>query len=257
MGSEPQVDNITSLKALLKEKMALREVAETALAGASTALGTTSVGLRGSLVDSEGFPKEDVDVHAVRIARNTVACSSNDLKVLTDEIADLLGRLHAAAAVERSNAAASAPAPVPAASAAPATTTESNDVAEATPEPASSAAAAAAAPAVAVEEQTHVPQGLVRFIVDNVVSGGPADLAGLKGEDRVLSFGDVTTAQLSDVGALVRRSEGAIVSVSVWRPAEAGSAAAADGLGVLKVVPLVPMRWAGNGLLGCVLRTDV
>ncbi|XP_031568491.1 26S proteasome non-ATPase regulatory subunit 9-like [Actinia tenebrosa] len=55
------------------------------------------VGMDGNLVDSEGFPRSDIDVYTVRIARNKIICLQNDHKALMKEIEDGLHQIHAMA----------------------------------------------------------------------------------------------------------------------------------------------------------------
>ena len=64
-----------ALRGLMGERDALeREMSEIAeLLGASN-LG----GVSGSLLDSECFPRADVDVHATRTMRHALACLSTD-----------------------------------------------------------------------------------------------------------------------------------------------------------------------------------
>jgi len=50
-----------------------------------------------SLVDLQGFPRNDVDVHQVLIARNNIIRLQNDRKAVTTEIEAELLRFHAAA----------------------------------------------------------------------------------------------------------------------------------------------------------------
>mmetsp|Transcript_11091 Transcript_11091/g.34013 ORF Transcript_11091/g.34013 Transcript_11091/m.34013 type:complete len:146 (-) Transcript_11091:778-1215(-) len=47
-------------------------------------------GLNGSLVDSEGFPRADIDLYAVRRQRQRLRCLMNDLTQLTQRIAAAL-----------------------------------------------------------------------------------------------------------------------------------------------------------------------
>ncbi|GIL80768.1 hypothetical protein Vretimale_9128 [Volvox reticuliferus] len=53
-------------------------------------------GIKGSLLDKQGFPRADIDVVQVRRDRNRIICLTNDQKALTDELAKLLGDLHEA-----------------------------------------------------------------------------------------------------------------------------------------------------------------
>lgn len=52
-------------------------------------------GLRGPLVDEEGFPRADIDVHAVRQARHRLACLQTDYREAQRRLEQLLLRVHA------------------------------------------------------------------------------------------------------------------------------------------------------------------
>eukprot|EP00210_Caulerpa_lentillifera_P003573 g3408.t1 len=51
-------------------------------------------GRTGSLVDSEGFPRTDIDIHSVRADRQRIAILTNDHKGLTDQIQHAIEALH-------------------------------------------------------------------------------------------------------------------------------------------------------------------
>lgn len=53
------------------------------------------VAINDELVDAEGFPRNDVDVRTVRIARQQILCLQNDLKDLMKEIEKGLEEIHA------------------------------------------------------------------------------------------------------------------------------------------------------------------
>ncbi|KAK6173313.1 hypothetical protein SNE40_016788 [Patella caerulea] len=55
------------------------------------------VGLDGPLVDSQGFPRNDIDVYSVRHARHNIICLQNDHKALMKEIEETLYEIHAQA----------------------------------------------------------------------------------------------------------------------------------------------------------------
>lgn len=50
--------------------------------------------MSGSLVDSEGYPRNDIDVHIVRYSRNQIICLQNDLNALVKEIEKGLHTFH-------------------------------------------------------------------------------------------------------------------------------------------------------------------
>ena len=51
-------------------------------------------GLKNSLVDDEGFPRDDVDIFETRKLRNRHACLQTDYKTLMKEIENRLYGLH-------------------------------------------------------------------------------------------------------------------------------------------------------------------
>lgn len=53
--------------------------------------------MTGLLVDAEGFPRNDIDVYQVRVARNQIICLQNDLKGLLKEIEKGIHAVHAEA----------------------------------------------------------------------------------------------------------------------------------------------------------------
>ena len=64
-----------ALQALMRKKDALEAEAESLTEQLSASnMGGTS----GPLVDREGFPRADIDVHATRLLRNRLACLNTD-----------------------------------------------------------------------------------------------------------------------------------------------------------------------------------
>lgn len=51
-----------------------------------------------NLIDCEGFPRNDIDVHQIRNARHQIICLQNDLKTMLKEIEKGLHAVHAEAA---------------------------------------------------------------------------------------------------------------------------------------------------------------
>lgn len=90
------------LRQLLHERQKQQSIWESEIVGALAVLQTQkNVGMSESLVDHEGFPRDDVDVYAVRQARNTVSTRRNDLKKLGDELKILLEAIFAVLAREQ------------------------------------------------------------------------------------------------------------------------------------------------------------
>lgn len=57
-------------------------------------LSANHVGMQDPLVDSEGYPRQDVDVYQVRNARNRIIYIQNDLRALMREIEDNVHLVH-------------------------------------------------------------------------------------------------------------------------------------------------------------------
>ncbi|KAI5707109.1 hypothetical protein M8J75_014569 [Diaphorina citri] len=57
-------------------------------------LSANHIGMNEPLVDSEGYPRQDVDVYQVRNARSRVVCIQNDLRALMKEIETNLHLVH-------------------------------------------------------------------------------------------------------------------------------------------------------------------
>lgn len=54
-----------------------------------------NVGMDGKLVDEEGYPRNDIDIPKVRLARQKIICLSNDHKDIMKKIEQILISLHA------------------------------------------------------------------------------------------------------------------------------------------------------------------
>lgn len=54
-----------------------------------------NVGMDGKLVDSEGYPRADIDLYKVRTARQQIICLSNDYKTVLSQLEDEIAAVHA------------------------------------------------------------------------------------------------------------------------------------------------------------------
>ena len=86
-----------ALQALIRKKDALEAEAESLTEQLSA---SNMGGVSGPLVDREGFPRADVDVHATRLLRNRLACLNTDHRELMGQIEQSMHALHAAAAAD-------------------------------------------------------------------------------------------------------------------------------------------------------------
>ena len=209
---------MAALRARVAQLDAARRAIESELGVLAAQLGPA--GMTGPLVDADGFPRADVDVMAVRHARQQVVMRRNDLKSAMGELAGALEALHALGPT-------AAPAPLAGVGRVGA------------------AGGLAAAHAAGGDSATLAPFAWV----DSVTPGSPASDAGLAVSDRIVALGPLRGApvgtvvgaapSLADVAAVVRSSEDTEVAVVVRRG------------GVDVALRLTPRRWAGPGLLGC------
>ena len=228
--SDPPLGSREALRDRVKALYAERETLESEMASISERLSAPGApGLRGALVDREGFPIPGVDLYAVRADRGRYATLRNDHVALTAEVERAIADLHASAP---SSSGRRADASAPAASA--------------------PAASAPAAPCVPPSSSPPSPPGsspgIPFAIIDDVTPGSPAHDAGLAVGDRVVAFGGVTAERnpssdpLPAVAARLAACENVPVPALVIRR------------GARVEVQVTPRRWGGRGLLGCHMR---
>lgn len=76
---------------------------EKEIAALMEVLASNRVGLYDSLVDEEGYPRQDIDVYQVRHARHRIICLQNDHKALMKEIENGLYALHSGGGLNQSD----------------------------------------------------------------------------------------------------------------------------------------------------------
>ncbi|KAJ9099288.1 hypothetical protein QFC21_004169 [Naganishia friedmannii] len=165
------------------------------------------------LVDPEGFPRADIDVYTVRLARTAIVRLRNDHRAVVEEMGRVLQVVYA---VDTSTAA-----PLNTSSNSPdnrAAATRNGDV----------NGSSISQPALAK--------------VNAVAPGSPAAEAGLEKNDFIMAFGSLDgDSSLADVGELVARSEGVELSVVVKR-----------GTAIIPLKLTPRPNWGGRGMLGCI-----
>jgi len=193
--------------------MARKDALEAELEAQGSILKANNTDMRQPLVDREGFPRDDLDVWAVRHARVRIIELRNDLATLMDEIADTL-----AAVYPRS--------PPP-------------------PMEGEGGAGGAATTSAAEGEGTSTSAELLPFArVNGVAPGSPAADAGMQRDDLVVKFGGLRHPQpnLQALAAVVAENENKAISVLVRR-------SGTEGLTALRLTPR--QGWGGRGSLGC------
>lgn len=134
-----------------------------------------------SLIDSEDFPRNDIDVMAVRQARHEINCLQSDLKQLMKVIEKGLEEIH----------------------------TEGSHI-----------TSPKIPPEVAMQETTG-DTSKSSFVVVNLVSpGSPAEDAGIQLRDEIVDFGSINVDNfrtLEQIGELVRHSQNQNIALKVRR----------------------------------------
>jgi 26S proteasome non-ATPase regulatory subunit 9 len=178
------------------------------------------------LVDQGGFPRGDIDVHSVRIARHDVIRMQNDHAEVVTRLERALHTMHAATAA----AASAVGVGVGGGAGGGGTTGVAAD--------GSGGVGAGSVAAVTEPKAERVPFATV----NDVAPKSPAEEAGMMKGDELLMFGSVSAdnfAGMAGIAQVVQSSVGKTIRVLVRRGTK------------LKLFPLVPHKWSGGGLLGC------
>ncbi|XP_013144794.1 PREDICTED: 26S proteasome non-ATPase regulatory subunit 9 [Papilio polytes] len=179
-------------------------------------LESNNVSMHDSLVDSDGYPRSDIDVYKVRHARHQIICLQNDHKAIMKRIEEGLCKVHSEFRGSSNTGSQQAT------SASYTNGHAMNDI------------------------NRPVTEDRCFAIVGFVHDGSPADLAGLSVNDKILQFGSINHSNFSDVtqvNQIVSHSVGQRIEVRVRRDQNVIS------------LTVVPRPWAHPGLLGCQIRT--
>lgn len=207
-------------------------------------------GLHGPLVDEEGFPRADIDVHSVREARHKLACLKTDYRELQRRLEDILLRLHADRV--RTNA------------------DELQGVVPGDQSP------TGPVPPKKKEQPPRLleDEGPAFAVVDVVHPGSPSSTAGIVAGDRLLRLGSLRL--VPSHSRLDERVGGAFKGVAANTNAQTRPVTVTEIFQLLpeevasheneriavvlqrggRILPLwlIPRRWQGKGLLGCHLK---
>ncbi|ORZ31462.1 hypothetical protein BCR44DRAFT_56126 [Catenaria anguillulae PL171] len=208
----PRQAAIARAQALIREKDDL----ERTLKELNDILASHGVGMDDTLVDSDGFPRADVDIYAIRHARAEIIRKRNDLKDIYSSIAAALEAVHQA--------------PLD-------------------PDPLDPSASSSSSSSSKVEAVPSQPE-LVPFARVNAVSpDSPAAEAGLIRGDLIVQFGSLDHSNhdgLKALPPLVASHENRALSIRLRRPPTTPMSAEA-----IVTLTLTPKKWTGRGLLGC------
>ncbi|CAI7661342.1 hypothetical protein PCG10_004686 [Penicillium crustosum] len=212
-GATPRDLSKLSMPELMQEK----ERIEAELSALSSVLQSHGVRMTSSLTTFDGFPRDDIDIAQVRTTRVRIIHLRNDHK----EVMQLIEKGVHAHFANIQNTQSAGP------------TTNGINVRP------------------AMQSSTNnTALGTPFAKVNSVVSGSPADQAGLKVGDAIRSFGNINWLnheRLSKVAQVVQENEGRAVSVKVSRKDEGNTDTTTEF--DLQLTPR--QNWGGRGLLGC------
>ncbi|XP_059286853.1 uncharacterized protein LOC132040240 [Lycium ferocissimum] len=180
-------------------------------------------GLSGNLVDSEGFPRTDIDIPTVRADRHRLAELRNDHKIITEKIDQNIQVLHSARLAST-----------------PSSVKDSDDAAGLGVQGSAVNIATAATSDMDVDVVFSRPFA----VIDEISEASPAAEDGLQLGDQVVRFGNVQSGEniLQRLAAESQSNQGCAVSMTVMRQ------------GAMTNVKVTPRAWQGRGLLGCNFR---
>ncbi|CAN7140176.1 26S proteasome non-ATPase regulatory subunit 9 [Brassica rapa] len=187
-------------------------------------------GLSGNLVDSEGFPREDIDIPAVRAQRRRLAELRNEHSEITDKINVNIQILHSVRPTSRASSAKDS---------GPQERSLPGEVASLSASMQTSGFTVTSR-AMDMDSVTSIPFAMV----DEITESSPAAEDGLQLGDQVVKFGNVEGGDnlLPRLAAEAQANQGQAVSVGVIRQ------------GAKLDLSVTPRVWQGRGLLGCHFR---
>ncbi|KAL5547505.1 hypothetical protein UlMin_002736 [Ulmus minor] len=190
-------------------------------------------GLSGNLLDSEGFPRADIDIPAVRAERVRLSELRNDHKEITEKINENIQVLHSARLAPRSSS-------VKESGADKASANQSSS--------ALSDVESASVNNVPVDSRNDMDVDVMISVpfamVDEIADASPAAEDGLQLGDQIVKFGNVEAGDtlLQRLASEAQSNNGLAIPVVLMRQ------------GALVNVTVTPRTWQGRGLLGCHFR---
>ncbi|XP_070503380.1 26S proteasome non-ATPase regulatory subunit 9 [Chironomus tepperi] len=149
-------------------------------------LKNNNIGFNEPLVDDEGFPRNDIDVRSVRLARTQIVCLQNDLKDIMKAIEGGLEKYF----------------------------TEKNDI---------QCSSIPHFSKISLESKTQIlPNNELKpfLIVSMVSENSPGSIAGIQTNDRILNFGSINCKNFIDlkqIGELVNNSKNQHIKIKLRR----------------------------------------
>ncbi|KAG1697472.1 hypothetical protein DVH05_016344 [Phytophthora capsici] len=218
-------DVVAEYEAAVQAKQAIEEEIDAVVAELTSG---GSPGVKGPLVDAEGFPRADIDVYRVRQLRHTLALKQTDHQLIMKKIELLLPKVFEAKSSQIQ------------------AKVVENSVKTQVDEAAEHMQQLETEWKQKLQEVKPEERDLLPFaVVESVQNESPAEMAGLQPQDQVLRFGTADASnhrELAAVRDIVQRNIGSGIRVLVRRQAE------------LLALELTPQTWRGPGVLGCLLQ---
>ncbi|KAL6846559.1 hypothetical protein ACP4OV_024007 [Aristida adscensionis] len=199
---------------LMDRRAALEAEMDAIIAGLTAPGGP---GITGGLVDSEGFPRSDIDIHNVLAQRCRLSELRNDHKDITNKIDKNLEVLHSAKLSKN----------------------EQSTSRSASAGPVSSHIGLSHSEPMEEDPVTRLPFAMI----DEITDGSPAALDGLQLGDEIVKFGNVEAGDRLQERLVseATSSENTQVSLVIIRQGSAMN------------LTITPRKWHGRGLLGCAI----
>ncbi|KAF9206729.1 26S proteasome non-ATPase regulatory subunit 9 [Haplosporangium sp. Z 27] len=217
-----QSELMAQAQALMKQK----DDIEAEIKKTQDELQSQKVGMTDRLVDSQGFPRSDIDLVVVTTARSNIVRLKNDHKAIMLKIEEALHAVHAESRAEDEKRKAE------------------RKLQEETTGTSSSSSSTGATTANSSSELEGKPlQPFAR--VNAIAPDSPAKEAGLLQGDRIVSFGTVdirTPNVLPSLSQHVQSRENKPIVVKVLR---------GDSTELHSLILVPKQGWGGRGLLGC------
>ncbi|XP_050272288.1 uncharacterized protein LOC126715628 [Quercus robur] len=193
-------------------------------------------GLSGNLVDSEGFPRSDIDIPVVRAERHRLSELRNDHKVTTEKIDQNIQILHSSRLASRSSP--------------PKESVQGNlEGSNNQNSPVVSDVPSASSHNVVLRDSSSdmdvdVMASIPFAMVDEIADASPAAEDGLQLGDQIVKFGNVEAGEnlLQRLASEAQTNQGCAIPVVIMRQ------------GAPINLTVTPRTWQGRGLLGCHFR---
>lgn len=196
-----------------------------------------SVGLHGSLVDADGFPRADIDHYAIKRSRQRHICIQNDHMEVMENLKKAMERYYTLNSAPSTDPLRSTNNPADAA----ASLTPNNVTMD--ENETSNHSSISALNSVGEYVRVEAPFATVK----NVAENSPAAAAGLQEGDHIIRFHTLKQWNPQKLLEIVKERKDRVVDIVVTRQ---------DDQSATKqriVLQLTPQAWNGQGLLGCLI----